>query len=100
MAVVLSASGGHLWLQPKAGGKARILRKGSELRYGDTVLAGRGARAKFKITVPKGDAGKNDVILFKSISGAHHSVKVKQRGSRVIELTLGPWNGSPKRAAS
>lgn len=89
VAIVQSASGGHLSVKHKAGGKDSPLHAGSSVRYGDTVLAGRGARATFKVTVPKGDRGVNDLLLVKPVSGAHLTITLERTASNVITVTLG-----------
>lgn len=89
VAIVQSASGGHLSVKHKAGGKNSPLHAGSSVRYGDTVLAGRGARATFKVTVPKGDRGVNDLLLVKPVSGAHHTITLERTASNVLTVTLG-----------
>ncbi len=89
VAVVQSASGGHLSVKHKAGGRNSALHAGSRVRYGDTVLAGRGARATFNVTVPKGDRGVNDLLLVKPVSGAHHTITLERTARNVITVTLG-----------
>jgi hypothetical protein len=89
VAIVKSASGGHLSLKHKGGGKPSPLHTGSKVRYGDTVLAGRGARATFKVTVPKGDRGVNDLLLVKPVSRAHHTITLERTASKVLTVTLG-----------
>lgn len=87
VAVALSASHG-ITVGPE-GGKRRALQRGTTIRYGEIVFAGRGARAKVRITVPKGDPGKRNLVVFRSVKKAHHTLKVTRHG-RVIEVILKP----------
>ena len=88
VAIVQSASGGHLSDERKPGGNKSALHAGSKIRYGDTVLAGPGAKAKFKVTVPKGDPGTHDLLDIKEVSGAHHTILAVRTAKNVIEVTL------------
>ncbi len=89
VAVVESASGGHLAVKRKAGGAQSALRAADKVYYGDIVLAGPGATATFKVRVPKGMSPDNELLFVQPVSGAHHTITMKGSGS-VVEVTLGP----------
>jgi hypothetical protein len=87
VAVVQSASGGHLSVRRKATGAVSALRSGGRIYLGDIVLAGRGAAAKFKVIVPPGFSIETELLYIKPVEGAHPKITLVGSG-RVTEVTL------------
>jgi len=89
VAIVQSASGGHLFVRRKATGAGSALRSGGRIYFGDVVLAGRGAVARFKVTVPPGFSVETQLLYIKPVEGAHPKITLRGSG-RTTEVTLGP----------
>jgi hypothetical protein len=89
VAIVQSASGGHLFVRRKATGAVSALRSGGRIYFGDVVLAGRGAVARFKVTVPPGFSVEAQLLYIKPVEGAHPKITLRGSG-RTTEVTLGP----------
>ncbi len=92
VATVVTASGGHLSVQRKAGGTPSALRAGASIYYGDVVLAGPGASATFRVAVARGTLADKDLLYVRPVAGAHHALRM-ERFTGYVLVTLGPATG-------
>jgi hypothetical protein len=88
VAVVESASG-QLSVKRHANGKLAALHSSGRIYFGDTVIPGRGAAAKFKATVPKGVSPDAQLFYIRPVAGTPHTVTMHGAGN-TVEVTLAP----------
>ena len=88
VAVVQSASAAQLSVKRKATGSISAFHAGDKIYLGDIVLAGHGATAKFKVTVPPGYSADTQLLYIEPVGHAHHTVTLLGVGM-TTEVTLG-----------
>lgn len=86
---VTSLSGSKKIKVTPAGGKAKPLRDGDDLRLGDIIGPGAGVKATLKLTRPSSVPADLELVFVRATDGKEHKVVLDSNGTRTTTVTIG-----------